>query len=98
MLFPTFYYGEGFPGNVIDAYNAALPIIATDWLYNKDVIEDGKNGILVPIKDTHALCDAILSLYHDREKAHEIAMNNIREAAKYTPDQVLATFYKFMDQ
>ncbi len=98
MLFPTFYYGEGFPGNVIDAYNAALPIIATDWLYNKDVIKDGENGILIPIKDSQALCDAILSLYHDRERAHKIALNNIREAAQYTPDQVLATFYQFMDQ
>lgn len=41
LLFPTYYHGEGFPGNVIDAYNSGLPIIATDWLYNKDIIKDG---------------------------------------------------------
>lgn len=97
MLFPTSYYGEGFPGNVVDAYNAGLPMIATDWLYNKDVIENGKNGILVPIKDADALCNAILSLYNDREKAFEIAINNIREAERYKPDQVLAEFYEVLE-
>ena len=97
MLFPTFYYGEGFPGNVVDAYNAGLPMIATDWLYNKDVIENGKNGILVPIKDAEALCNAILAIYHNREMAFEFSMNNICEAEKYKPDQVLTEFYKALD-
>ncbi|MBR4872940.1 MAG: glycosyltransferase family 4 protein [Clostridia bacterium] len=97
MLFPTYYYGEGFPGNVVDAYNAALPMVATDWNYNSDVIHDGENGILVPIKDVEALRDGILALYRDRERAHEIALNNIRAAQEYTPDRVLAKFYEFMD-
>ena len=97
MLFPTYYYGEGFPGNVVDAYNAALPMVATDWNYNSDVIRDGENGILVPIKDTEALRDGILTLYRDRRRAHEIALNNIRAAEEYKPDRVLAKFYEFME-
>ena len=48
LLFPTFYYGEGFPGNLIDAFHSALPIIATDWMYNKEIVHDGVHGILVP--------------------------------------------------
>jgi len=98
LLFPTFYYGEGFPGNVVDAYNAGLPILATDWLYNKDVIENGVNGILVPIKDSDALSDALLSLYNNRELHYEISVNNVRAAAKYTPDEVLKEFYTFIDK
>lgn len=97
MLFPTHYYGEGFPGNVIDAYNAGIPIIATDWLYIKDVVIDDKNGILVPIKNSDALCDALLGLYNDREKAYKFALNNIKTAEKYTPNKVLAEFYEYMD-
>lgn len=98
MLFPTYYHGEGFPGNVVDAYNAALPMIATDWNYNADVIKDGYNGILVPIKEPKAICDALLSLYNDRQRAYEIAMNNLKTAELYKPDQVLAKYYEFMDQ
>lgn len=98
LLFPTFFYGEGFPGNVVDAYNSGLPIIATDWLYNKDVIKDGENGFLVPVKDSGALCDALLKLYRDRDLRHRFALNNIKAAAEYTPDKVLAEFYSFMDR
>ena len=98
MLFPTFFYGEGFPGNVVDAYNAGVPIIATDWLYNKDVIKDGQNGILVPIKDSDAVCGALLELYNDRELQHRLALNNVEEAEKYVPDKVLAEFYSFMER
>lgn len=97
MLFPTYYYGEGFPGNVVDAYNSGLPIIATDWLYNKDVIRNGYNGTLVPIKDTDSLCSAILDIYRNRIKHYEISMNNIKEAEKYKPDEVLKEFYSYMD-
>lgn len=98
MLFPTYYHGEGFPGNVIDAYNTGLPMIATDWLYNSDVIVDGKTGLLVPIKNPQALADAILKLYKNRQLHHELALNSLKEAEKYTPDNVLKTLYDFIDK
>lgn len=97
MLFPTYYYGEGFPGNVIDAYNAGLPIIASDWLYIKDVVVDDINGILVPVKSSVALSDALLNLYNDRQKAYGISLNNLKTAKEYAPEKVLAKFYEFMD-
>lgn len=98
MLFPTYYYGEGFPGNVIDAYNAGLPIIASDWLYIKDVVADNINGILVPVKNSDALTEALLDLYNNRQKAYEISLNNINSAEKYAPEKVLAKFYEYMDK
>lgn len=98
MLFPTFYHGEGFPGNVIDAYNTGLPMIATDWLYNSDVVLDGKTGMLVPIKNPRALADAILKLYNDRQLHYTLSINSLKEAEKYSPDAVLATLYKFIDK
>ena len=97
LLFPTYYYGEGFPGTMIDCFNAGIPVIATDWLYNKDVIEHEKNGLLVPIKSPEAICDAIEKLYNDRAFALEIAKNNLKEVEKYHPDKVMAEFYCFTD-
>lgn len=98
MLFPTYYHGEGFPGNVVDAYNAGIPIIATDWLYNKDVIRDGRNGILVPIQNPQKLSEALLKLYHDRELARIISLNNLEEAKKYQPDIVLKDLYELLEK
>ena len=98
MLFPTFYHGEGFPGNVIDAYNTGLPIIATDWLYNSDVVLDGITGLLVPIKNPQALAEAILKLYNDRQLHYSLAINSLKESKKYSPGAVLATLYNFIDK
>ena len=97
MLFPTYYYGEGFPGNVVDAYNTGLPIIATDWLYNKDVICHGRNGLLVPIKDSEALANAIEILYNDRKLHYQMSLNCLEDAAQYHPDEVLRELYKVIE-
>ena len=40
LLFPTYFHGEGFAGCLIDAFFAGIPVIATDWLYNKDIINN----------------------------------------------------------
>ena len=98
MLFPTYYYGEGLPGNVVDAYNTGLPIIATDWLYNKDVIEDGRNGILVPIKNARAIADAIIALYKDRNLHFVYSKNCLEDAKGYDPDVVLKDLYMVIDR
>ncbi len=97
LLFPTFYYGEGFPGNLIDAFHSGLPVIATDWMYNKEIIRDGVHGILVPPHDTTSLSEAILKLYRNRSLALDYAHNCLDEARNYQPEQVMKELYKFLD-
>lgn len=65
MLFPTYWQGEGFPGTLIDAFVVGLPVIATDWNMNKEVIQHGKNGLLIPPKDSAALAQAMKTLIED---------------------------------
>ena len=47
LLFQTYYEGEGFAGTIIDAYSAGVPIIASDWKYNSELINDN-TGCLYP--------------------------------------------------
>jgi len=98
LLFPTYFHGEGFPGCFIDAFNAGIPIIATDWLYNKDLITDGENGMLVPIKNPEKLSDAMIKLFNDRQLAYNISINNLRKSMDYAPEQVLKELYDALDQ
>lgn len=58
MLFPTYWLGEGFPGVVIDAYVAGVPIIASDWNLNKEFIIDRETGIIVKVHD----CDQLYEI------------------------------------
>ena len=51
LLFPTYYSGEGFPGTIIDAFSSGLPVIATDWLYNSEIVSDKRTGIIYGINE-----------------------------------------------
>lgn len=59
MLFPTYWRGEGFPGVVLDANIAGVPIIASDWNLNTEVIENNKTGLVIPTHDSSALYEAM---------------------------------------
>ena len=58
MLFPTYWDGEGFPGIVIDAYISGVPIIASNWNCNEEVI-DSHTGVIIPHHNEDALFDAM---------------------------------------
>lgn len=59
MTFPTFFDGEGFPGVLIDAFKAGLPVIASDFHANPDVISRPELGMLVAPNDLEALQKAM---------------------------------------
>lgn len=48
---------EGLPRSLMEMMAMKIPVIATDIRGNRDLIEDGKNGYLVPIKDPGELAD-----------------------------------------
>lgn len=81
MLFPTYWDGEGFPGIAIDAYIAGLPIIASDWNMNKEVVLDGKTGFIVPVKDSKSLAAKMLLLMENTALLNKMRKN----CATYAP-------------
>ena len=48
LLFPTYWDGEGFPGTIVDAYAAAIPVIASDWNANPELIDNFETGWVYP--------------------------------------------------
>lgn len=49
LILPTRYPTEGVPGAIIDAYMAGIPVIVSDWVYSRDVVEHEKTGYIVSI-------------------------------------------------
>lgn len=78
MLFPTYWPSEGFPGVVIDANMSGVPIIASDWNQNKNVVIHGSTGVIIPTHDIKALADSMeafitkkIDLYQMKKKCNE---------------------------
>lgn len=55
-------YREGTPRSLLEASAMARAIVATDVPGCRDVVEHGRTGLLVPVKDARALAEAISSL------------------------------------
>jgi len=66
FCFPT-YETENLPVVILEAMQFALPIVATRWRGISDVITDGEDGFLVPVRDPAALALKIELLVCDKE-------------------------------
>ncbi|HHR5883319.1 TPA: glycosyltransferase family 4 protein [Providencia alcalifaciens] len=86
LIFPTFYNGEGFPGAIIDAFISAIPVIATDWKYNSEIIKGGENGALFPPMDIDSLYNTILLYYQHPELLDNLKENAQLSSFKYSFD------------
>ncbi len=60
-------YREGLPKALIEGAAMGLPIITTNTVGCRDVVQEGVNGFLVPIKNSTALANAILKLIKDEK-------------------------------
>ena len=61
---------EGFPRAAMEAAAMAVPVVATDIRGCRQVVDDGINGVLVPVGDPVALAAAVRALGDDPERLH----------------------------
>lgn len=94
MLFPTWWKGEGFPIALIECYKAGLPVIATDWNFNSEIIHDNITGMIYPAHNNEALVNIIISLIHNQEKVYEMKNNCIKESMKYKPEKIMNVLFE----
>ena len=73
FAFPS--YREGFPNTVLEAGAMELPSIVTDINGSREIIENGKNGLIVPSKDVDALAEAMNRMVSDRDMRGTMAQN-----------------------
>ncbi len=66
-VLPTFYKEGGFPRALLEPMSMGKPVIATDSADCRGVIEEGRNGFLVPVRDAAALASAIARILDDHE-------------------------------
>lgn len=61
---------EGMPNSLMEAMASGIPVISTDCPCGgpKLLLEEGKNGMLVPVRDSNKMASALEALLADKEK------------------------------
>ena len=89
LLFPTYYEGEGFAGTLLDAMAAGVPVIASDWKYNKELVNE-KNGVFFKTQNVYDLTKRMMSMQNiDSKNIYTLKRNCLQEAKKYRPEAAI---------
>ena len=75
-------YREGVPRTLLEAASMAKPIVTTDVVGCREVVDDGYNGFLVPAKDSLSLNNAIKKLVESPDLRETMGKNGRIKAIK----------------
>ena len=82
MVFPSLF--EGFGLVLLEAMSCGVPVIATPNGAAPDILTDGEDGFIVPIRDVEAIAARLEMLYHDDERLVAMSEAAMRTAARHS--------------
>jgi len=88
---------EGFGITAIEAMASGLPLVASKAGSLIEVVEDGRNGMLIGAEDSEAITQAVLFIYDNPHEAQRLSKNGVERAKEYSWDsvsQTIANIYK----
>ena len=75
-----------------------LPVIATNCSFGpEDIIENGINGRLVPVNDSHALKTAILDLLSHKHKRIDLSNNAMKNLPSFLIEKIGTDWIKLFN-
>jgi len=81
LVFPTL--SDGFGMVVTEAFSRGLPVITTDQAGAADLVEHGRNGLIIPAGDVDALADALRWCLDNRNRLAEMRHAALDTARKW---------------
>jgi len=89
---------EGFPNALIEAMACNVPLIATRCSSGpEEIITDGVNGLLVPVRDEEALAEAIVSLLKDKARAERLAREGRKRAEEFEVRKITEEYSNYLE-
>lgn len=82
MLFPSLV--EGFAHVLLETMACGLPIIATPHTCAPDLIADGQQGFIVPIRNAQAIAEKLEWCLQNRSKVSEMGFAAAKQASQFT--------------
>ena len=89
---------EGISNSLLEAMACGLPVVSTDHTPGgaKLLIEDGNNGLLVPMGDVDAVCRALRLYAEDHSLAEHCGRNAQKVVEKLSPESILYKWESFL--
>lgn len=95
FVFPS--SSEGFPNVIGEAMAAGLPVVSYDCVAGpSEMIEDGKNGYLVPVFDDETMKEKIVYLMEHEEERLRMDEYARRSIKKFDKDAICQRIYEFI--
>ncbi len=96
LVLPTYFDTEGHPGVLIEAMHAGVPVVTTRIRTISDLVTDGENGLLIPIRDSAALANAIRTLANQPDLCEKLGQANYAKGREFRADVVVAQMLKII--
>lgn len=82
-------YREGLPKALLEAASCGRPIVTTDVPGCKEVVQHQQNGLLVPVKDSKALAQALMRLIQNPKLRLQMGKQGRHRVATYFSDTLI---------
>ncbi len=83
-------YREGLPKALLEAAACGLPIVTTDAVGCREVVQNGDNGLLVPVGDAPALAKALRTLISDARLRDRMGKrSSVRAEREFSSERVI---------
>ena len=93
---PSLY--EGMSNSILEAMAAKIPIIASDIPSNRELIEDKKSGLLVPIKNSDKIAGAVIELLKNKNLRENFSQNAFLKVQSFSIEKTIKKLNDFFYQ
>lgn len=96
LILPTMYEGEGFPGSIVDAYKAGIPVIVSKWKDLPEFVVEGKTGFVIALDNVNEYLNKIIELTSDYNRLRKLKMCAYEESKKYSAENAWSIISQFL--